>query len=68
MLIMQCCFQFHKLTEDDLVPDWCEPEAKTKKHKAFVSLTKDLEKKKNAASTAIDEEDEMLGATIPTRR
>ena len=55
MLIMQCCFQFHKLTEDDLAPDWYEPEAKTKKRKASISLTKDLEKKKKAASIAANE-------------
>ena len=54
-----------KLTEDELAPDWYEPE--TKKRKASASLTKDLEKKK-AANIAVDEEDEMLGALIPTRR
>ena len=64
---MQFCFPFHKLTEDDLAPDWYEPEAKPKKRKASVTLTKDLEKEKKA-SIAVDEEDEMLGATIPTRR
>ena len=68
MLTMQFCFQFHKLTEDDLAPDWYEPEAKTKKRKASASLTKDLEKKKKAASTIVDEENEMLGTAIPTRR
>ena len=67
MIIMQCCFQFHKLTEDDLAPDWYEPEAKPKKRKASVSLTKDLEKKK-VASIAVNKENEILGATIPTRR
>ena len=67
MLIMQFCFQFHKLTDDDLAPYWYEPEAKTKKRKASVSLTKDLEKKKKAANIAVDEDD-MLGATIPTGR
>ena len=51
-----------------MVPDWYEPEARPKKRKASITLTKDLEKKKKAASIAIDEEDEMLGAIIPTRR
>ena len=50
-----------------MAPDWYEPEAKTKKRKASVSLTKNLEKKKKAASIAVDEDD-MLGATIPTGR
>ena len=50
-----------------MAPDWYEPEAKTKKHKASASLTKDLEKKKKAASIAVDEENEMLGTAIPTR-
>ena len=68
MIIMTNCFQFHKLTEDDLAPDWYEPEAKTKKRKASASLTKELEKKKKAASTAVDKENEMLGTAIPTRR
>ena len=56
------------MTDDDLAPDWYEPEAKPKKRKASVTLTKDLEKKKKAANITVDEEDEMLGATIPTRR
>ena len=54
--------------DDDLPPEWYEPEAKPKKHKASVTLTKDLEKKKNVASIVVDEEDKMLRATIPTRR
>ena len=65
---MISCFQFHKLTEDDLAPDWYDPEGKPKKRKAPVSLTKDLEKKKKAASIAVDEEIEMLGTGIPTTR
>ena len=65
---MTNCFQFHKLTEDDLAPDWYEPEAKTKKHKASAFLTKELEKKKKAASTTVDKENEMLGTAIPIRR
>ena len=64
---MQCCFQLHKLAEDDLAPDWYEPEANTKKRKASASLTKELEKKKKAARTAADQENEMLGTAIPTR-
>ena len=55
------------MTDDDLAPDWYEPEAKTKMRKASASLTKELEKKK-AASIAVDEENEMLGTAIPTRR
>ena len=54
MLTIQFCFQFHKLTEDDLAPDWYEPEANTKKRKASASLTKELEKKKKAAITAVE--------------
>ena len=65
---MQFCFQLYKLAEDDLAPDWYEPEDKTKKRKASASLTKELEKKKKAASTAVDKENEMLGTAIPTRR
>ena len=56
------------MTDEDLAPDWYEPEAKPKKRKASVTLTKDLEKKKKAANIAVDEEDEMLGTLIPTRR
>ena len=65
---MQCCFQLYKLAEDDLAPDWYEPEAKTKKRKASTSLMKELEKKKKAASIAVDEENKMLGTAVPTRR
>ena len=62
-------FQFHKLAEDELAPDWYEPEAKSKKQKACAALTKELEKKKKkAASAAVDEGNEMLGTAIPTRR
>ena len=68
MIIMQYCFQFHKLMEDDLALDWYEPEAKTKKHKASASLMKQLEKKKKAAASAVDEENEMLGTAIPVKR
>ena len=56
------------MAEDKLAPDWYEPEAKSKKHKASAALTKELEKKKKAASTAVNEENEMLGTAIPTRR
>ena len=55
------------MTDEDLAPDWYEPEPKRKKRKASVTLTKDLEKKKKAANVVVDEDD-MLGATIPTRR
>ena len=67
MLIMQFHLQLYKLAEDELAPDWYEPEAKAKKRKASASLTKELEKKK-VASIAVDEENEMLGTAIPTRR
>ena len=60
--------QFHKLAEDELAPDWYQPEAKTRKRKASATLTKELEKKKKAASTVPDEENEMVGTAIPTRR
>ena len=56
------------MTDEDLAPDWYEPEPKPKKRKASATLTKDLEKKKKAENIVVDEEDEMLGATIPTRR
>ena len=65
---MQFHHQLYKLVEDELAPDWYEREAKTKKHKAFATLTKELEKKKKVASTAVDKENEMLGTAIPTRR
>ena len=58
--------QFHKLTDEDLAPDWYEPE-KPKKRKASTTLTKDLEKKKKAAPIAVDEDD-MMGANIPIGR
>ena len=64
---MQFRLQLYKLAEDDLAPDWYEPEAKTKKRKASTSLMKELEKK-TAASTTVNEENEMLGTAIPTRR
>ena len=60
------CSQFHRLTEDDLAPEWYEPE-KPKKHKASTTLTKELEKKKKAAPIAVDEDD-MMGANIPIGR
>ena len=50
-----------------MAPDWYEPEPKPKKRKASAALTKDLEKKKKAANIVVDEDD-MLGATIPTGR
>ena len=55
------------MTEEDLAPDWYEPEPKPKKRKASATLTKDLERKKKAAHVVVDEDD-MLGATIPTGR
>ena len=50
-----------------MAPDWYELEPKPKKHKASAALTKDLEKKKKAANVVVNEDD-MLGATIPTGR
>ena len=62
------CSQFGKLTEDDLAPEWYEPE-KPKKRKASATLTKDLEKKKKKkAAHVVADDDDMLGATIPTGR
>ena len=49
------------------MPDRYEPEPKLKKRKAFIALTKDLEKKKKAAYVAVDEDDTM-GVTIPIGR
>ena len=60
--------QLHKLTEEDLAPRWYEPEIKSKKCKPSTTITKDLEKRKKAASNATDEENEILGTLIPTRR
>ena len=54
------------MTEDDLAPEWYEPE-KPKKCKASASLTKELEKKKKAAPIAVDEDDTM-GINIPVGR
>ena len=53
------------MAKDELAPDWYEPEAKSKKHKASAALRKELEKKKKAASTTVDEENEMLGPPSP---
>ena len=55
------------MTDEDLAPDWYEPEPKPKKRKASTALTKDLEQKKKAAHVVVDE-DNMLGATLPTGR
>ena len=62
------CPQFAKLTEDDLVPDWHEPE-KSKKRKASSNPTKEAEKKKKKkVVTIIIDEDDMAGINIPTGR
>ena len=55
------------MTDEDLAPDWYEPEPKPKKRKASGILTKELEKKKKAALVVVDEDD-MLGAAIPVGR
>ena len=72
MMLTDANMQFHlqplNLAEDELAPDWYEPEAKSKKRKASTALTKELEKKKKVASIAVDEENEMLGTAVPTRR
>ena len=60
--------QLHKLVEDNLAPLWYEPEIKTKKCKFSATITKDLEKSKKAATHAAEEEHEILGNTIPTKR
>ena len=59
--------QFAKLTEDDLAPDWFEPE-KAKKRKASANLTKEVEKKKKKAVTVVIDEEDMAGINIPTGR
>ena len=59
--------QLLKLAEEDLAPRWYEPEIRSKKHKLSTTATKDLEKRKKAATNAADEENEILGKTIPTR-
>ena len=56
------------MPEDELAPDWYEPEGKSKKHKASAVLTKELEKKNKATSTVVDKENEMLGTAVPIRR
>ena len=55
------------MTDEDLALGWYEPEPKPKKRKASATSTKDLERKKKAAHVVVDEDD-MLGATIPTGR
>ena len=59
--------QFARLTEDDLAPDWHEPE-KTKKRKASSDPTKEAEKKKKKAVTIVIDEEDMAGINIPTGR
>ena len=59
--------QFAKLTEDDLAPDWFEPE-KPKKRKASANLTKEAEKKKKKAATVVVDKDDMMGINIPVGR
>lgn len=55
------------MTEDDLAPDWHEPE-KTKKRKTPANPTKEAEKKKKKAVTVIADEEDMAGINIPTGR
>ena len=52
------------MTEDDLTPDWFEPE-KTKTRQASSNLTKEAEKKKKKAATVVVDEDDMMGINIP---
>ena len=59
--------QFAKLTEEDLAPDWHEPE-KTKKRKTPANPTKEAEKKKKKAVTVVADEEDMAGINIPTGR
>ena len=59
--------QFDKLTEDDLAPDWFEPE-KAKKRKASANLTKEAEKKKKKATTVVADDDDTMGINIPIGR
>jgi hypothetical protein len=59
--------QFSKLAEEDLAPNWHEPE-KTKKRKAPANTTKEAEKKKKKAATVVADEEDMAGINIPTGR
>ena len=59
--------QFAKLTEDDLAPDWHEPE-KAKKRKAPSNPTKEAEKKKKKTTTIVLDDEDMAGVNIPTGR
>ena len=51
-----------------MAPRWYEPEIRSKKRKFSTTATKDLEKRKKVDSNDTDEENEILGTTIPTRR
>ena len=55
------------MTEDDLAPEWYEPE-KPKKRKASTNLTKDAEKRKKKAAPIAVDEDDLMGINIPVGR
>ena len=59
--------QFAKLTEEDLAPDWHEPE-KTKKRKTPANPTREAEKKKKKTATIVLDDEDMAGVNIPTGR
>ena len=61
------CSQFHRLREDDLAPEWYEPE-KPKKRKASTNLAKDAKKRKKKAAPIAVDEDDLMGANIPIGR
>ena len=55
------------MTEDDLAPEWYEPE-KPKKREASTALTKELEKKKKKTAPIAVDEDDSVGINIPVGR
>ena len=52
--------------EDELAPDWYDTGASKSKKRKLISSTKDLEKRKKAATPA-DAEDETVG-NVPLKR
>ena len=60
-------FQLQTLGDADLAPNWYDAGASKSKKRKVGSSTKDLEKRKKAA-TSVDAEDETLGENIPLKR
>ena len=59
-------FQLQTLEDADLAPNWYDTGASKSKKRKMSSSTKDLEKRKKAATSA-DAEDETLG-NVPFKR